>query len=254
MTHSSRGPTLVFLHGWLGDESEWQDVASRMANTDVHFWSLDAERDWQTTITRLVERLPEPTILVGYSLGARVALGCALHPRSRLAGLVLLSGNPGLGNEADRDARWQHDQALASRLREALLNEFLVDWYNQPIFAAVPESVKLSWIQQRTAIDREHQARLLECLSVSQQPDYMPQLSTIKIPTLVLAGALDDKYVSLARIIQVAVPGAQLKILLGVGHAAHREQPQQVADCLNEWVRSIVAFGGKSTIMKEGLA
>lgn len=252
MMHSTTSPSLVFLHGWLGDETEWYDVSSRLERWTSQHWTLSAEEHWQAAIEALVHRLPPQSVLIGYSLGARVALGCALHPQSQLAGLVLLSGNAGLEDEIDRETRWQHDLAVARRLRETDLIAFLEDWYNQPIFASAPDEWKQSWIRQRGSIDREHQARLLECFSVSRQPSYWPQLAQVTLPTLVLAGTKDDKYVSLARRMQAKIPHSEIRILADVGHAAHRENPQGVADCLAKWLQSQLHLLGSQTTIKEG--
>ena len=58
----------------------------------------------------------QPGILVGYSMGARMALHVALRHPTMVAQLVLISGTPGLVTEAERTARRKSDNDLAERI------------------------------------------------------------------------------------------------------------------------------------------
>jgi 2-succinyl-6-hydroxy-2,4-cyclohexadiene-1-carboxylate synthase len=49
----------------------------------------------------------------------------------------------------------------------------------------------------------------------------------VAAPTLVMAGALDEKYVGLARAMSARLPQAQLAIVPAAGHTVHLEQPQE---------------------------
>ncbi|HEV2642033.1 MAG TPA: hypothetical protein VGT98_04980, partial [Candidatus Elarobacter sp.] len=48
-------------------------------------------------------------------------------------------------------------------------------------------------------------------------------------PTLLIAGALDTKYVALGRLMVTAMPQAELAVVPGAGHAVHLEQPEAFA-------------------------
>jgi pimeloyl-ACP methyl ester carboxylesterase len=51
-------------------------------------------------------------------------------------------------------------------------------------------------------------------------------LGEIRVPTLLIAGALDEKYRMIATQMQAIMPGAVLEIVDGAGHAVHLEQPE----------------------------
>jgi 2-succinyl-5-enolpyruvyl-6-hydroxy-3-cyclohexene-1-carboxylate synthase/2-succinyl-6-hydroxy-2,4-cyclohexadiene-1-carboxylate synthase len=51
------------------------------------------------------------------------------------------------------------------------------------------------------------------------------RLPEIMVPTLVLAGALDEAGMARSRIVADAMPNATLEIIAGAGHTPHLEQP-----------------------------
>jgi 2-succinyl-6-hydroxy-2,4-cyclohexadiene-1-carboxylate synthase len=57
------------------------------------------------------------------------------------------------------------------------------------------------------------------------QPSLWDHLPELKLPTLLLAGALDHKFVAIARQMYDLLPQAQLQIIRSVGHMIHLEVP-----------------------------
>jgi pimeloyl-ACP methyl ester carboxylesterase len=57
------------------------------------------------------------------------------------------------------------------------------------------------------------------------QPSLWSSLSEITTPTLVIAGALDDKFVAIARRMADAMPSSRLALAPEAGHAVHLEAP-----------------------------
>ena len=84
-----------------------------------------------------------PVDMVGYSLGARLALGCKLR-RPDLIGRVVAVSARLVGLEGDeREARRRSDKALAARVRalksDADWAAFFDDvWYAEDVMAAAP--------------------------------------------------------------------------------------------------------------------
>jgi 2-succinyl-6-hydroxy-2,4-cyclohexadiene-1-carboxylate synthase len=55
---------------------------------------------------------------------------------------------------------------------------------------------------------------------------------------LVVAGALDAKYVAIAERLAANIPDATLEVVEGAGHAVHLEQPETFAGALDGWLGS----------------
>ena len=108
---------LVFLHGFLGAPSMWQDVIAMtehdgpvesllLPGHGLEPW-LSAGETFEEVVDAVVRRIPfdEPALFVAYSMGARLALGIAARHPGRVAGLVLVGVDPGLTTDGERRAR-----------------------------------------------------------------------------------------------------------------------------------------------------
>lgn len=242
-------PPVVFLHGFLGNAADWTDVASALSDTfrclcvDLNE-SVAADvgaRDMTGIAEAVLGRLDELGISraawVGYSMGGRLALYCAVQHPERVSRLVLESASPGLRGEEERLQRRDHDAALVRRLEEAgthppgpenpAFRAFVEWWYDQPLFASLQE--KPEWrshlIQCRLAGDPLVFARVLRALSVAEQPDLWPRLAEYHTPTLLVVGEQDRKFRILAEEMVEACPVMGLKSFPDCGHNVHLENP-----------------------------
>jgi pimeloyl-ACP methyl ester carboxylesterase len=81
----------------------------------------------------------QPGILVGYSMGARIALHVALQHPETVSQLVLISGTPGLTTQAERATRIQSDNELANRIEQIGTSAFIDEWLALPIFSGLTD-------------------------------------------------------------------------------------------------------------------
>jgi 2-succinyl-6-hydroxy-2,4-cyclohexadiene-1-carboxylate synthase len=160
------------------------------------------------------------SLIVGYSLGARVALGLVASGRCQRA--ILVSVNPGIP-DAERAARRASDAAWAQLLRTRGLAGFLAAWEAQPLFATQsrvsPERLAARRAR-RLALDPEQLARSLEVMGLAEMPDYRGALDD---RVALIAGADDPKYAAIAR-----ASGVRHEIIAG-GHDLPLEQPAALA-------------------------
>ncbi len=181
----------------------------------------------EDTADLLAEVLPkDPFILAGYSLGGRVALHFALrHPR-RLAHLVVLSATPGIANHEERRARRERDDELADRIEVIGTDAFLDEWLAQPMFKSVP-------VDPIERAARSHDARgladSLRHAGTGTQDVLVEPLRQLNTPTLILAGANDEKFAHEANRLGEAIARSTRRLVPHASHAAHLEQPEGVA-------------------------
>ena len=125
-----RGPALVLLHGFTGTgdslselarglEPEFETLApdlpghGRAAGAEIPLaYGFDqCLDDLVATIEAAGHRRAH---WLGYSMGARLALACAVRHPERVASLVLLAGRAGLATTEEREAR-RFTQATSGR-------------------------------------------------------------------------------------------------------------------------------------------
>jgi 2-succinyl-6-hydroxy-2,4-cyclohexadiene-1-carboxylate synthase len=173
--------------------------------------------------------------VVGYSLGARLALGLALRHPARVARLTLVSAHPGLATEAERATRRASDAAWCELLETRGLAAFAEAWAAQPLWAS---QARLSDVQrakkqkERLEQDPAGLARSLRVTGLAEMPCYLPALAEIRVPTDVLAGALDQKFASLARTLANHITRSRLEIVPDAGHDLLLERPDFITEVI----------------------
>lgn len=191
--------TLVFLHGFMGSAEDWiplmeglQPLASCLAvdlpghggtttspppppgapgGTGDDPCSLAATADaLAVALQQHQQQLPgSRLVLVGYSLGARLAMQLLTsHPHLFAAGVVV-SGTAGLRDAAARAARVQADAETAQLLDQLGLQAFLDHWYSQPLWDSLRAHPRYAAVLARRAAaageEGAAEARLAEALN-----------------------------------------------------------------------------------------
>ena len=191
---------------------------------------------------QLMDRLNLQTVsLLGYSMGARLALGIAHAIPQRIDQLILESGSPGLKTANERLTRYQNDQRLAGRLINEPLTDFINFWENIPLF----DTQKKLTPQQRATIRRERLSQTnygLACsllyMGTGSQPSYWQTLADLTVPAIqLIVGELDKKFIGLAKEMQQIQPMIKLTVIPDVGHCVHLEAPNEFSNTIKQLIR-----------------
>ena len=241
-------PTLLLLHGFTGSKETWRDLRGRLgderaviaidlpghghadAPSDPARYALDHVADELAQV--LESRGARRVVALGYSMGGRVALRLALRHPARVAGLVLESTSPGIADPVERAARTRADGALADRIERDGIVAFVNEWERLPIWAsqaALPESVRARLRATRLMGNPTGLANSLRGAGAGADASVLDRLGEITVPVLLVAGALDEPYIALARAMEAMLPRARVAILPDAGHAVHLEQPAAFA-------------------------
>jgi len=253
------GPPLLLLHGFTSSGATWAphlpaltphvtavavDLIGHGAS-DAPVEPLHYRMDAQVRdLWGLADALgyAETSIgILGYSMGARVALQMAAAAPARVSRLILEGGTPGLAAAAERRARRAADERLAFDIELRGVEPFVDSWEAQPLFATqqpLPAEVREALRRERLRNTPVGLANSVRCNSVGAQQSLWDRLATIAMPTLLIAGALDWKFADIATAMAARTPAAQLAIVPDAGHVVHLEQPQEfdrlVVDFLSE--------------------
>ena len=204
---------ITCLHGFLGNPRDWDFL--RDAGFEIETPPLDAIPD-------------HGDILLGYSLGGRLALH-ALLGGARYRNAVIVSA--GLGVETNREQRIAQDEHWADRFEHGEWYAVMRDWNAQPLFGGhgLP--------RHESDFDRRELARQLREWSPAVLPPIAARLHEIEIPVLWIAGSRDAKYVAEGQRAIELLPRAALWIAEGAAHRVPWEQPEAFAARLREFVQ-----------------
>lgn len=266
----ARGPRLLVVHGgpdWdhsyflpyllpLAERCRLTFVDLRGCGLSQRFAHSEAYHLDRATddIGQLLAALdPDPSILLGFSYGGRVALRVAWRSSARLAGLILASTTA----YDDFHAELQSWEAYRRRFPAALQAQVqaLLD---DPALAPEEKTRRMAFLtvgldvygdaalaEARAALSRIAfsgewmRAWRAGLLAGVAHPDYGRVLRELGRPLLILHGAEDMRFpVSVARRLHQAVPRSQLVVLPATGHLAHIERT-------GAWNAAVDAFVGR---------
>lgn len=248
METSGKKPQLLFIHGFLGTGGDWDRVRGKLdagyqsGTIDLDQWAPSDEYSLEFIAEQIAQSLDESdsgTIIVAYSMGARIALSLALRFPKNIKALVLESPSAGIENAEQRVARAKKDAELAQAIRSDGLESFLARWYSIPLFDSLRSyPLLLKSLKERILFTQEDEqaAYMLEKLSPGLAPNYWPELSRIKIPSLLIAGSLDSKFSDSAQKMSELMPNASVSIIPGSGHNIHLEKPDDFLETILPFV------------------
>ncbi|HVK73327.1 MAG TPA: alpha/beta fold hydrolase [Kofleriaceae bacterium] len=228
-------PPLVLLHGFAHTPGSWQEVAASLGG-ELHPWptpghdaTAPVAATWDETIAGLAATLPAGAIAVGYSYGARVALGLLAHDAVEAA--VLIGVNPGLADPDARALRRTEDARWAELLRARGTEAFLVAWEAQPLFTSqvrAPAAVRARRRAERSSLDPAALAGALEVLGLGAMPDLGPALAARADRAHLVVGADDYRFRTIAGDL-AARTGIPVDVVDDSGHDPTLEAPAALA-------------------------
>ncbi len=206
--------TLHALHGFLGLPSDWT-----MFDTDVEKWDLITEEslesasmtDWGVWFSNQ-DQVKEEDILLGYSMGGRLALHALFQKPSHWKGAIFVSTHPGLTGEKERMERMHSDWALAKRFLTEEWDTLMEEWEAQELFRGVT-------LQRRESdYKRELLASSLFKWSLGLQQPFSHLLKQVDIPILWVVGEEDHKFVEVSNHLEFSNPKSKVWVVKGAGH------------------------------------
>lgn len=207
--------SLHCLHGFLGLPSDWASFNL----PDAYFPNLYSSQDISD----------KSGILLGYSLGGRIALHTLFQAPASWKGAIFISTHPGLQTIEEKEHRLQQDKAWAHRFRVEPWDPLMKEWDSQSVFQ---QSAPL--MRKESDFDREKLAFMLERWSLGHQEDFRPYIEKLNIPVLWIAGEHDTKFNSLIPNNLGKHPLSKSLIIPGAGHRVPWDQPALFQQAVEE--------------------
>jgi 2-succinyl-6-hydroxy-2,4-cyclohexadiene-1-carboxylate synthase len=235
-------PSIALLHGFTQTAACWGPFADELSTTHSlvaidlpgHGGSGEVRADLSQT-TELVASSIDRSIVIGYSLGGRVALHLALGHPQLVERLVIISATGGLDSEEERRQRRVADESLADHLEDIGVDAFLDEWLSQPMFASL--TAEQSFRELRATNAAAGLASSLRLCGTGTQESLWSRLGELTMPVLVIAGANDEKFTHLGhRLVESIGTNASIQLIDNAGHSAQLENPAATAATVTKWL------------------
>ncbi|MBV9214493.1 MAG: alpha/beta fold hydrolase, partial [Actinobacteria bacterium] len=218
------GRTVVFVPGFMQHADAWSPVAERVGE---RYPTLCVDPTGDSLAARMREIgqcVRAGDVLVGYSMGGRVALRLAVEARPPLGGLVVVGASAGIEDPRARVRRREADDELAAWMETASIADVVRRWEQRQVFASQTPELVAAQRPGRLAHDPRRLASLLRSAGQGATPPIWDRLPELSIPVLAVAGELDGAYATQARRVATLIRRGEARIVRGAGHAAHLEQ------------------------------
>lgn len=247
---------IIALHGFTGSGADFAQLAADPAGQDW-FWicpdlpghgpgPVPGLHDAGTLpwllagIGRVLDRWPAlpPPLLLGYSMGGRLALHAAVRLHRRLRGLVVIGAGGGLATPQERAARRADDARWLDLLAAGDMDAFAAAWEAQELLqtqARIPEPWGTALRQRRRASQADGLGLSLRSHGTGMLPQVWDQLPALNVPVLVVTGERDPRFAAIAKRLTSVLPDAAWELVPDAGHTAHLEQPQAFLRILGNW-------------------
>ena len=239
-----QGQSLVLLHGWAMHSGIWREFAQQLAgryqviclDLPGHGRSQPLERfDLASVSAALLAAIPvEQFSVLGWSLGAELAINLAASVPKRVNQLLLLAGNPKfVGDDGWPGVQPKVLQAFASQLNgdiKLMLTRFLALQVN-----GLPDAKRHLTILKTAlqACDAPWLPNLQAGLAILESTDLRQQLARLQCPITVIQGDKDPLIpVATADAIQQLNPQITTHILPNAGHVPFISHNQQLLDII----------------------
>ncbi len=232
------GPAFIFLHYWGGSSRTWGPVIAGLSETnrciaiDFRGWgqsSKDAP-DYElemlaSDVIGVVEELGlQEFIIVGHSMGGKVAQLVAARKPEGLEALILIAPAPPTPMNVPKEQREQMIASYQARqgaetvvgiLSERRLTDAHREQVIEDTLRGAPDA-KRAWPERGMTKDISEKA------------------SEIDVPVRVIVGSADkvESETALRAAFHEALPGTQFVVLPGVGHLSPLEATAEVVDAI----------------------
>lgn len=169
--------------------------------------------------------------ICGLSLGGMIAQWCAIYHPERVMSATFANTAARIGSEQSWDARIAAIQSGGlESIRSAVLARFLSEEYrrNQP-----ESTQRISDMLMATSPT----GYIAACMSL-RSADLRPHIPAVRVPTLILAGELDESTPpDQARELHAAIARSKLVIFPATAHLSNIERPTEFSTLLREFIQ-----------------
>jgi len=234
------------IHGNFQKAKVWQPLEERMKagfsdlemiTEDLCAKQFQSFDDWTADFCGRVEVQAngEKSILLGYSLGGRLALHACLSRPDLWETAIVVGADPGLESEEEKKLQLNRDRNWAERLKREPLEKLVDEWDAQSVFCGFENQAP----RNLGEMDPDRLSHQFEVFSKGIQQNLAPRLAELKnLPILFVSGEKDQKYQGIGEKLAKSSSAINAQVIADAGHRVPWENPESFVQVLIDF-----AFG-----------
>lgn len=231
--------SIYALHGFLGTPADWNPLAGICNNAKLHAVKLqcpllDSFAQWAQDFNQRAAQDPNQKILLGYSLGGRLAVHALLSAPQLWKAAIIISANPGIDCSQLKAKRIASDNEWAERFENEPWDLLMVQWNSQGVLSSSTPIIRKEKDYSRSELSRQ-----LRNWSLGRQEYLANQLSKLKIPILWMAGIKDLAYANIANDLHFAHKCSKIWIAPNSGHRIPWDEPEAFYKQITKFIDSL---------------
>ena len=230
-------PAILAIPGFLGLPADWSFLQwKQLIGVDLHAFSWNSLPEWAAQFNQWVCKLEKkPSVLIGYSLGGRLALHALVDRPHQWQAAIIVSAHIGLSDVQERETRRQWDRKWADRFENEDWTSLMQAWNGQEVFTQ--NDFHFNRCEQH--YQRSKLAKFLIQGSLGEQMDLRRQIESLSIPLLWITGARDLRYCQIAQTLIFAHPHSRWEIVAMAGHRVLWVQPKVFSQLVQEFLQKM---------------
>ncbi len=250
-TDEGRGTPIVFLHAFPLNRTMWEPQVRALSGqfrvitvdlrghgeSDAQLWNFPLSL-YADDVHGLLDHLKiARAVLVGLSMGGYVLFAFYRQYPQQAQALILADTRAQADTEEGREGRRIMAQAALAQGHAPVTDTMLPKLLSQESRDGRPELVaRVTGMITSTPIS----GIIVDCMAMADRPDFVPLLTEIACPTLVVVGDKDQATPPAdARTIAEGIKGAKLETIAGAAHLSNLEQPEAFNRAVADFVGSL---------------
>lgn len=217
---------IIALHGFLGHPRDFKPLSlNGLIAPNIFCTPLCPLEPWARRFNSIVADQP---ILMGYSMGGRLALHCLLGDPKIFKAAIILAAHPGLNDQQLRRERSAYDGIWATEFLKTPWASLMREWDKAPALCSSKAIVRAE-----TDFSRRALASSLRYFSLGRQQFLAPKINELSLPILWLSPENEAEKVAS---IKLSNPNSEMVQIRRGGHRFMFEDPQLVANLINRFL------------------
>jgi len=228
------------LHGFLGHPNDWP-TSPLLKNfhaydllNDFPIISFDA---WAPKFNESISAKSHSAsnnILLGYSLGGRLALHALLQAPDKWKAAIIVSTHPGLTSHEEKHQRIAADELWAKKFEHEPWEEVIKAWNAQDVFK---HSVEFN--REESDNDCLMLSKAMKTWSLGKQKNLTDEINSLNVPIYWMVGENDKKFLLQAEKFNFKHPKSKICVVSQAGHRLPFDQPKLFLSNVTNFIQQL---------------